>query len=324
MTPDDNVANTGGGGDVVVTDQQLFDHATAPEPAAQAPAPEPAPATQQGDQQGQPQPTPQQQDAAQRQRDEQGRFARQQPGQQPPQQQPQVPQQQPRTEDHRVPLAELHKERQRAQRAEAEAEQMRQAWQQFQYMQQQEAMRRQQPQEPEQPPQTIFDNPDQYLAHTVMNPLRQEGQMAMMQIKDGLSREMANQQFGEQYVTGALQDLASIRHTPQGNFVFNQIMQSGHPYGALVKWHHTAKAQQAIGPDPQAWLQKQQQAWFNDPTVQAKMIEHVRTQQQRNGNGQRPPQVNLPPSLSSLPSASGRIEQQGDLSNDSLYRYATK
>ena len=33
----------------------------------------------------------------------------------------------------------------------------------------------------------------------------------MMQVKDGISREMANQQFGEQVVTAALQELMKVR-----------------------------------------------------------------------------------------------------------------
>ena len=310
MSPDENVANTDVGqpADIVVTDKQLFDHAVAPpEPARETqPAPEQAAPQQQ-------QPTPEQ---LQRARDEQGRFAKGQP--QPQQQRPQ--QQQPRPEDHRVPLAVLHQERARAQRAEAEMAQMREAWA---YFQQQQMAAQQRQQQPEQPQQTIFDNPDSYLNERVISPLQQWGQMEMMKVKDGLSRSHANDRFGENVVNAALEDLRSIRQTPQGDFVFRQIMASGHPYGELVKWHHTARMQQAIGPNPQAWLQQQQQAWFNNPQVQRKMIEHLRAQQQQNGSG-RPPQVNLPPSLSSLPAASGRREEGGDMSNASLYRFATK
>ena len=54
--------------------------------------------------------------------------------------------------------------------------------------------------------------------------------------------------------------MAQFRHTPQGNFVFNQIMSAGHPYGELVKWHNQVSAHAAIGDDPQAWLRQQQQS----------------------------------------------------------------
>ena len=50
------------------------------------------------------------------------------------------------------------------------------------------------PQQPQQPqgPQTIYDDPDTYLDQRVMQPLRQEGQMYMMKIKDDMSRVQAN------------------------------------------------------------------------------------------------------------------------------------
>lgn len=286
-------------GDVVVTDKELFDHAIS--------NPEPAPATPASAETSQPQPEPEAQQPAPV-RDEQGRFApktAQQPSK-PEQQQP--PQRQP--EDHRVPLRELLEVRERAQRAEAEAAQMRQAWAQYQAQQQ----------AAQQAPQTIFDNPDDYLQQRVIAPLRQEMQMEMMKRTDMQSREFANVQFGAQVVDAALRDISQIRQTPQGEFIFNQIMASGHPYGALVNWHKTARAQQAIGPDPNAWLQQKQQEWVKDPKAQAAVLQYLRQQQQTSG---RPSNVSLPPSLSTIPASSGRTEE-GDMSNDSLYRFATK
>lgn len=101
--------------------------------------------------------------------------------------------------------------------------------------------------------------------------------------------------------------------------MFNQIMSQRHPYGALVKWHAHAKMQQQIGPDPNAWLAKQQEAWLNDPKVQAQVVERIQAAQK---GSNRPPTVNLPPSLSSMPAAGG--DEQGDLSDASLYRFATR
>jgi DNA-binding transcriptional LysR family regulator len=203
-------------------------------------------------------------------------------------------------------------ERERRQRIEAEYNQL------LQHLQQQ-----QKPQGPE----TIFDAPDEYLNQRVIAPLRQEMQMEMMKRTDMQSREFANVQFGQQAVDAALAEISRIRQTPQGDFIFRQIMQSGHPYGELVKWHNQARAQQAIGNDPQAWLRQQQQAWFNDPKVQEAMAQHLRQkyaqQQQQNGSG-NPPNVSLPPSLSSVPSSSGRGVELGDLSSESLFQHAIK
>ena len=95
-----------------------------------------------------------------------------------------APQQQPQRqpEDHRVPLRELLDERERRQRIEAEAHQMRQAWAQFQAQQQAAAQQ-------QQAPQTIFDNPEDYLAQRVVEPLRQEMQARELQRTDKMSRE---------------------------------------------------------------------------------------------------------------------------------------
>ena len=306
-----------GGGGNTITDRQLFDHATAPDPT---PSPSPAPAPSQPSQSPsdtggatdapppstRPDLQPEQPaQAGQQPRTPEGKFAPKGPPQ---------PQQRQMPEDHRVPLREMLDERERRQRIEAEYNQL------LQHIQQQQ--RAQQPQGPE----TIFDAPDEYLNQRVIAPLRQEMQMEMMKRTDAQSREFANVQFGEQVVNAALADIAKIRQTPQGEFVFRQIMAAGHPYGELVKWHNQARAHAAIGQDPQAWLKQQQQAWFNDPKVQQAMAQHLRqqyAQQQQNGSG-NPPNVSLPPSLSSVPSTSGRNVELGDLSSESLFNFAIK
>jgi hypothetical protein len=218
-----------------------------------------------------------------------------------------------------VPLRELLDERERRQRIEAEHQQL------MNHLRQQEQQR--QPQQPA-GPDTIFDGPDEYLQRRVMNPLREEGYQMMLKMKDDMSRDRANEQFGEQVVTSALQELLKVRHTPEGDFAFRQIMATGHPYGALVKWQQQQRAQAAIGNDPQAWLRQQQEAWFNDPRVRQAMLESIRAgagggQQQPQGNG-RAPLVNLPPSLSSVPATSGRDSELGDLSSESLFNHAIR
>ena len=301
------------GGDAnTITDKQLFDHANAD------PTPDPAPSQQQpsqpaqsppdtgGTTDGQPpstRPDLQQQPQQGQPRAPDGKFA------------PKQPEQRQQPEDHRVPLRELLAERDARQRLEAHAAELTRA-----VMDLQQRMNPQQPQQQE--PETIFDNPDQYLDARVMNPLRQEGQRYMMQVKDGLSREMANTQFTPQVVNTALQAMAQFRHTPQGNFVFNTIMQSGHPYGELVKWHKQVSAMSAIGADPEAWLKQQQEKWLDDPNARQQMLARMRAQQ--NGAQGNPPNVQLPPSLSSAPSTSGRSVEQGDLSSESLWSFVNR
>jgi len=294
-----------------VTDRQLFDHAISspdPTPASSTPpSSQPSSTPSQGAQASeQPASTrPDLQQGAQtpgQPRDQQGKFAPRPQGQQ--------------GQQHNVPLAELLKERDARQRLEAHAQELTRAVMDLQ--------RRLDPQQPQQPqgPETIFDDPRAYLDQHVMQPLRQEGQMYMMKVKDDLSREQANMQFGAQEVNAALAQMQQVRQSPQGQFVFQQIMQSGHPYGELVNWHRTVRAQAAIGADPQAWLRQQQQAWAENEKVQ----EYVMQMRAKRLGAQKghPPNVQLPPSLSSVRSSSGRMENGGDLSSASLYDFATK
>jgi len=291
-----------------ITDRQLFDHAiTSPDPTPASPPPSSPPSSPSQGAQASEQPAstrPDLQQGAQtpgQPRDPQGKFAPKPQGQQG---------------QHNVPLAELLKERDARQRLEAHASELTRAVMDLQ--------RRLDPQQPQQPqgPETIFDDPRAYLDQHVMQPLRQEGQMYMMKIKDDVSRTQANMQFGEQEVNAALQDMGRIRQTPQGNFIFQQIMSSGHPYGQLVQWHRQARAQAAIGANPQAWLRKQQQAWAENAKVQ----DYVLQMRAKRLGAQKatPPNVQLPPSLSSIRSSSGRIDNGGDLSSASLYDFATK
>jgi len=297
-----------------ITDRQLFDHAiTSPDPTPAASPredgrerPDASPSSSRpsttGEQPASTRPDLQQQPQQGQPRDPQGKFAPKPQGQQG---------------QHNVPLAELLKERDARQRLEAHASELTRAVMDLQ--------RRLDPQQaPQQPqgPETIFDDPRAYLDQHVMQPLRQEGQMYMMKIKDDVSRTQANMQFGEQEVNAALQDMGRIRQTPQGNFIFQQIMSSGHPYGQLVQWHRQARAQAAIGANPQAWLRKQQQAWAENAKVQ----DYVLQLRAKRLGAQKatPPNVQLPPSLSSIRSSSGRIDNGGDLSSASLYDFATK
>jgi hypothetical protein len=297
-----------------ITDQQLFDHAvTTPDPAPAAPSG--------GDERpdAMPSPGPSSADAP----------ASTRPDLQQPQQQPRTPQgqfapkpkaeQQAPQQGHNVPLAELLKERDARQRLEAHAAELTRA-----VMELQQRFNPQQPQQPQQPqgPQTIFDDPDTYLQQRVMEPLRQEGQMYIMKVRDDLSREQANMQYGAQEVNAALTADRAIRHTPQGNFVFNQIMQHGHPYGQLVQWHRTTRMHAAIGADPQAWLQQQQKTWAENEKVQDYVAELRAKRLAQQGRPQNV--VQLPPSLSSVRSSSGRMDNGGDLSSASLYDFATK
>jgi hypothetical protein len=295
------------GEDIVVTDKELFDQALNDTPAeTTAEAPPTAEATTE--------------EKSDRARDELGRYVKAEAKTEPETVEApkvEVVKPEPKAEDHRVPLRELLDERERRQQVTRKLEQL-EAWQQQVMSQQQQA--RQQAQNGQQPP-NIFDNPDTYLNQRFVQPLQQWGQIGMMQVKDGLSREMANQQFTEQVVNDALNAMVEARHSPEGNFAYQQIMSSGHPYGALVKWHQDQKTRQEIGSDLKAYRQKLLDEAKADPTFQAEVVKLIQGSQKGSG---RPPVVSLPPSLSSQPSSKGPTEEQGDMSDASLFRQAIR
>lgn len=290
---------------IEVTDKELFDQAVATETPAETKEEAPAPAEATTE------------EKPDRTRDELGRFA---PKEEPKAAAPKIEapkveavKPEPKEEVHRVPLKELLDTRERAQRAEARLQEIER------HLAYQTQQRRQQ--QPQQPEVTIFDNPDQYLAQRVIGPMQQWGQMMVMQNKDQLSREMANQHLGEQVVNEALAYMAQVRQTPEGQFAYHQIMTSGHPYGQLVKWHQEQKMRQEIGSDPKAYRQKLLDEAKKDPNFQAEIVKLVREQQTSSG---RPSVVSLPPSLSSVPAAASNSDDRGDLSDRALYAFATK
>src|SRR5262249_51797759 len=153
----------------------------------------------------------------------------------------------------------------------------------------------------------------------VIDPLQQWGSMEMMRIKEAMSLDYANDKYGEKTVQAALDAMTKVRYSPDGDFAYRQIMASGNPYKSLVEWHRRQRAHDVIGADPDAWLKQRQQEWLNDPAAQKAMMEILRGQQQKSSVAQ-PSNVSLPPSLSSIPAAAGRVEEVGDLSDESLFR----
>ena len=331
MTEDTTAVTDAGPQETVVTDRELFDQAISTEPASPEPAKaEPTPTESKPE----PELTPAQIQA----RDEKGRFAQGKipaptedkpqlppslnaPEQPQPAPQAAPPQQQ---QPQHVPLKVLLEERERRQNLEKQAAQMTEALQYMQRMVQQQ-QQPQQPQQPQAPQQTIFDAPDEYLRTNVIEPLRNEGYRAILERNDALSRDYANDKYGEKVVEAAFEAMKKVRSTVEGDAAYRQIMQHGNPYKALVQWHQRHRAHEAIGQDPDVWLKQQQQNWVKDPNAQKAVLEYLRQQQQQQKpSAAQPPNVQLPPSLSTIPAASGRADGLGDLTDASLYNFATR
>jgi len=98
---------------------------------------------------------------------------------------------------------------------------------------------------------------------------------------------------------------------------YERVVQSPNRYDAVVQWHRKQSTLAAVGDDPNAWFEKKLAEKMADPTFQASMLEKVR------GNAAtRPSETRLPPSLSRTTAAASNSERVGDMSNESLFRYA--
>jgi hypothetical protein len=282
-------------------DRALFEAALSDEPPATVTeAVEPAPQEQPAEQEGQP-------------RDEHGRFApkAQEPEAPAPALSPPEPQ-----PDHRIPLTELLNEREKRQKFERELEETRRQnealqaqWQQFQAQQQ----RQQQP-PPEAP--DIFENPQAYTSH-IQQTLEQRTRELELNFSLRLAKMSYKDEFDEAYQAvmqrGAMGDKATVA----------ALVNSSDPGEAIVSWHRQQKIYQQTGGDLEGYFAKRQEELLKDPAFLAKAVEAVRAQQGNGQNGQRPA-VQLPPSLSRIPSAAASVEDAGGMSDAALFAQALR
>ena len=110
----------------------------------------------------------------------------------------------------------------------------------------------QQPQ-PVAPPE-IFEDPDGYIRHQ-LTPVQQQ----MMDMREFVSENMAVTAHGADAVNEAKQAIEQVAATPDGQRVIAEMLQSQHPYDALMKWHKKQKAMAEVGDDPEAYFQRRLQ-----------------------------------------------------------------
>jgi len=278
-------------------DKELFSSAIAdestPEAATEAPAEAPV------------QETPQQDGPV---RDEHGRFAAKQAAEQaaePPQ----------AKDESQVPSWRLREVREEAERRIAETEAR---WQrQFEHMQ-----RQAQPKPEPAPVPDLFENPNGFVEHGVrqyVDPIKSEVQ----QMREFYSRRDAERDHGADKVRAAYDWIASgiAQRDPDVVMAYNRAMQSPHPFDVLVTAHQQRVVHQTIGNDPNAWFEKElERRMSGDPQFAAKF------QQARQASSAQPQGgiTKLPPSLRSVPSARGAVDDDTDMSDAALFRYATR
>lgn len=186
-----------------------------------------------------------------------------------------------------------------------------------------DARLRQLTEKPKEPPD-LYANPEAFVDDR-LNPMRQQFGAEMGAMKENFSKMIAIQQHGKDAVTAAFAEMEKQMHSGAGVYDYARIMRSAHPYGDLVEWHKQHLTRQTVGDDPNAWFDKQLEARLADQAFQGKLLERIRG----TASGSPPvngsaPKVQLPPSLSRAPSAAGRTDDEGDLSDASLFRHAMR
>ena len=296
------------------SDAELFRGALSDEPPAAEP---PAPAPQETPAEPQ---QAQEPAAVEQPRDEHGRWAPRTPT---PDQAEQAPAaatpQQP--EPDAVPswrLRELREQREaeanRARSLEAELADMRRR---HAAMEQQV---RQQRQEPVQVPDLIAD-PAAYHAHveqTFNERLRNMEANFSFRIAHSANGEMFEQAYGDMISRAERGDPSIVR----------MVMQSPDPGTAMINWYRREQTLQKVGNDPDAWFQRQLDERLKDPKFAGGIVDKIRNGSQPAPGGQQPSGVptefQIPPSLNRVAASASNTEAIGDLTDASLFKYATR
>ena len=212
-----------------------------------------------------------------------------------------------------VPAGRLREEADRARRAERERDEL---------LRQLAATRTPPPQQA--PPRPdLFENPSGFVQYEV-KPYFEQIQQAMRMQTEAISEQTASTVHGADKVASAKQALTEGMHRgdPGVRAVWEQAMQSAHPYDLITRWHNNQELVREVGGDVAAYKQRIREEVWNDPEFQRQSIER-----QRNGgnlpNVARPATTSVPriPSLGNVGAGSDTADLQ-EPSDDQLFRAA--
>lgn len=114
---------------------------------------------------------------------------------------------------------------------------------------------------PQAPPQKVdppdlWNDPNGFVGH-VLDERLAPVQQALMAQREYTSRMIATEKHGEEAVSAAYQAMAAkLRTDPNAQFEYQRIMQSPHPYGALVGWHQQQSTLSEIGGDLKGYRER--------------------------------------------------------------------
>lgn len=281
-----------------LNDKELFQHAISNEPPAETPAETPAEPAAEVD--------------AGVARDDKGRFAPKEPTEpvqtQPPEQA--QPQGQPKPEEAHVPswrLREVNEAREAAERRAHDA--LSRA---TEYERQLAAMRQQQAPKPE-PVDPWADLPG------ALQQNRSEFSQTVSQVRLEARFEQSEMLMRDKLGDEKFNDLRQWGLERSKDPAFEaKIMNSRHPWSEVARLRQQEDVLSKVGGDVDAFRAKILEDALKDQTFLGKAVEAFR--------GQSRPQttVQIPPSINRQTSAASPHEEQGDMSDASLFAYAKR
>jgi hypothetical protein len=178
---------------------------------------------------------------------------------------------------------------------------------------------RQKQPEPQQRPD-LFENPDGFVKANVreeIDPITSQ----LNQMREFYSRTDAEREFGAEKVRAAYEALGDglKANDPEAVMTYQRAMQSIHPFREIANWHKQREIVSEIGGDPQAWFQKQLEAKLADDKFKAELAAKLNPAPQEKPK----PVFNVPPSLNRATASAPTLDEGGDLSNESLFKFAT-
>lgn len=211
-----------------------------------------------------------------------------------------------------IPPGRLREEADARRKAERELDEMR--------GQMAAMMRMMNPQRQDSAPEPIdfFANPDAAISQR-LNPLQQHFAGQMQEMKNHFSEMFARQVHGDAKFDAAKEWAKTRMNDPA---LEARIARSNNPWGELIKSYDEHKTLSEIGTDPNAFIQKKLDEALNNPEFLAKAMERARVQ--AGGPSSQPSPVKLPPSINRATSAAPSHDPPGDMSDRSLYEFATR
>ena len=215
-------------------------------------------------------------------------------------------------EKGRVPSSRLKEEAEARRRAEKELSEARALLMEMQKASLRQMQPAQQQQVEEKP--DFWSDPEAFINRALeqrLVPVQQQ----VTERNLAISEMQAVKDYGHDTVKSAYDALGSyVQSSPAAQHDYYQIMQSPHPFDALVKWHQRASAMAEIGTDPEGYRKKLEEE------IRAKVLSEMKqTGQHESSNS-----VVRLPSLNRMTSAASGSQSSSAPSDAELFAQLTR